>query len=1104
MQEKLLGKYQIITEQSASVMIARYNNNDYRIEIVGKTPQSGKYSEIAKNINSISHKNISNLKIEEDTKNFYFVDKDFGEGYSDLKAEWFGENYVSLIKCYLQVLDAVDFIHQRGFYHGNINPRKIIVDRNDNAYLLDFGRCYIYAMLSNKPDTQFYAPEQINQNECYKESDIYSLGLCMLNILIEYQFDTFSFLNEYKDFNSLESIYEKITEEDEKLDKINAELFLLIKKMLKFEPENRATLIDIRKELSYLLNSILPQKTFAIRVSDKILEQWRENHDCERYTEKQNIQNMIEGFRAYWEFGKDKNDREEVRIAIGNVVFCCSGDPYDKFLKLKEHFYCFHIIENPNIIERQQRFGLPTDDKFIIIDQDVYPPDCDNAGEAIRELRIKFLQKQNEDKKYETDRKSIASEEDLLKAEKKTIEEKKNTRKVILKEFDKGKDTVTLEFIADEDNESDENSEIEEYDNIEISKKEEKDFKTSQAVILERSKDSDKVLSGTILQAKAGQSVTVQLEKYAVLKNLPKNSKDREPAGNDAEKEKPRLLLKKGEEYYLSYDYQVEEIIWNKRNRALEELQNGNTQIPNFLRKINRPQEFIKNDLIDVPEFYNENLDENQKLAVQKSLSLSNDCEVLVLQGPPGTGKTTTITEIVTQILKTRPNDKVLIASQSNQAVDNVLEKICTFEDKILRIGNDPKKMSKIAQNYTPDKVLNKIIKENIQRIDSSSIQNKNPEIQTKMKDLQKDFREKLQHITSKMSNDGNLTEKNKESDLAALFTRNIRLIFGTLLGISSWNKFREMTFDTIIVDEAGRATLSELLVPCIKAKKLILVGDHKQLAPVIDDDVLEKIDDKNEAKTSFFQRLFERVEAVEREELDANIENPGRKNLIHTLEYNYRAARPICDLYSNAFYEGNLKTTDIVDSKKRHELSFSSNVVWFDTGKLPNKEDKQQGTGKINKCNADIIERTLMQIKNEMLSKKLNYDIGIITPYKAQMELLRSKLALKKNYSDYKIDIGTVDSFQGCDRDIIIYDCVRSGKVKQKAKIDFIAEEKRLNVSLSRAKLLLIIVGDMDFLYQAQVSDKNNPFKAIIEYIAQNKNEYTVIEEKPNGRKTK
>lgn len=339
---------------------------------------------------------------------------------------------------------------------------------------------------------------------------------------------------------------------------------------------------------------------------------------------------------------------------------------------------------------------------------------------------------------------------------------------------------------------------------------------------MQASKDSDKELSGTILTSKAGETVTVRFEKYTVMKNEPKNSKNKLPDETNSEQDNkaPRVLLKKGEEYYLSYDYQVEEIIWNKRNRALEELQNGNTQISNFLRKINRPQEFIKNDLINVERFFNSELDVNQKEAVVKSLSLNNGCEVLVLQGPPGTGKTTTITEIVTQILKTRPNEKVLIASQSNQAVDNVLEKICKIEDKILRIGNDPTKMSKVAQNYTPDKVLNKIIKENIQRIYKHHVSNKNPEIQKQMQSLQKDFREKLQHITSKMGNSGVSTEKNKESDLATLFTRNIRLIFGTLLGISSWKNFREMYFDTIIVDEAGRATLSELLVPCIKAKK--------------------------------------------------------------------------------------------------------------------------------------------------------------------------------------------------------------------------------------------------------------------------------------------
>lgn len=1078
MHDKILGKYKIMKEETPSLKIGRYNDCDYRIEIVSKTPQGGRYSEIAKEINSVSHKNISNLKIEEDDANFYFVDKEFGEGFSILKSNWFDKNYVSLIRCYLQIIDAVDYIHQKGFYHGNINPKNIIVDRNDNAYLLDFGRCYIYAILKNEPNKLFYAPEQIHQNESCKESDIYSLGLCMLELLVDSCFTDCSFEQIYRGFTSLELIFEYITKEKDSLDKINAGIFLLIKKMLKGSPAERANLVEIRKDLNDLLRQILPYKTFGIQISNKVLEKWRENHSCDRYTETLDIQSRIDGYKAYWEFGEDKNGRDEIKITIGDLVFCCSGKP-------KEYFFCFCIIESPHVIEKQLRFGLSTDDKFKIAGQNESPQDCEDASQEISDLKKLYEQKKLKNSLYETDRKSIASEEKLLEAEKRTIDEKKNTRKVILRESDRGKDTIKLEFVSEKDD--DENTEIERKDAKNLGKK---DFKIGQAVILQVSKDSKGELKGTISASEAGKMVTVQLEKYKVMQNELKTSKNTTPAGTeseDSDDKSPRVALKKDEEYYLSYDYQVEEIIWSKRNRALEELQNGNTKIPNLLRKINRPQEFIKNDLIDVVQFDNKALDENQKEAVIKSLSLNTDCEVLALQGPPGTGKTTTITEIVKQTLKTRPHEMILVASQSNQAVDNVLGKI---EDKILRIGNDPKKMSSKAQNYTPEKVLNKIIKENIRRIDENPAVNKNSEIQAKMRNLQKDFREKLQHITSAMANSGNSAEKNRDEELATLFTRNIRLIFGTLLGISSWKNFREMYFDIVIVDEAGRATLSELLVPCIKAKKLILVGDHKQLAPVIDDDVLEKIDDKNEAKTSFFQRLFERIESADRE------------NLLHTLEYNYRAERRICDLYSNAFYEGKLKTTDAVNATKSHSLSFDSSVVWYDTGKLQNKEDKQRGTGKINPCNVTIIKRVLSQLKDEMIQKNKTYDIGIITPYKAQMELLRTQLAIKKDFPDCKIDIGTVDSFQGSDRDIIIYDCVRSGKLKQKAKIDFIAEEKRLNVSLSRAKLLLIIVGDMDFLHQAQVSDKNNPFRSIIEYIAQNKDAYKIIEEKPNGEK--
>lgn len=128
------------------------------------------------------------------------------------------------------------------------------------------------------------------------------------------------------------------------------------------------------------------------------------------------------------------------------------------------------------------------------------------------------------------------------------------------------------------------------------------------------------------------------------------------------------------------------------------------------------------------------------------------------------------------------------------------------------------------------------------------------------------------------------------------------------------------------------------------------------------------------------------------------------------------------------------------------------------------------------------------------MDGKNLKYDIGIITPYKAQKELLDSRLQPRKNFRSCVVDIGTVDSFQGSDRDIIIYDCVRAAQHNGKAKIDFIADEKRLNVSLSRAKKLLIIVGDMNFLYRAKCSDQDNPFVRIIECMNNNGNEYEIV----------
>ena len=131
---------------------------------------------------------------------------------------------------------------------------------------------------------------------------------------------------------------------------------------------------------------------------------------------------------------------------------------------------------------------------------------------------------------------------------------------------------------------------------------------------------------------------------------------------------------------------------------------------------------------------------------------------------------------MIRQIQKRYRHAKILVASQNNQAVDNVLEKISINEDKILRIGNDESKMSDIARDFIEVKVLDRLIKDNRARIKTNLISDENPNIDTKLKELQSDFDKALQTITAKMS--AKTDKKSKESELATLFLKNIHIIF--------------------------------------------------------------------------------------------------------------------------------------------------------------------------------------------------------------------------------------------------------------------------------------------------------------------------------------
>ncbi|WP_187424617.1 protein kinase domain-containing protein, partial [Campylobacter concisus] len=189
MYDKILNKYKIVSSCGKGKVVAEYNHDKYIIETVAKDKQSNTLSYTTKNLSGISHQNISNLIIDEDDENFYFIQKEY-DGVEILENK--GLDYADLIKCYMQIISAISYIHQKDLYHGNINPKNILVDYENNVYLLDFGRGYLYSILKNERNKIFYAPERISENEICQESDIYSFGLCMIKLIVD-NFEDFDF-----------------------------------------------------------------------------------------------------------------------------------------------------------------------------------------------------------------------------------------------------------------------------------------------------------------------------------------------------------------------------------------------------------------------------------------------------------------------------------------------------------------------------------------------------------------------------------------------------------------------------------------------------------------------------------------------------------------------------------------------------------------------------------------------------------------------------------------------------------------------------------------------------------------------------------------------
>ena len=426
------------------------------------------------------------------------------------------------------------------------------------------------------------------------------------------------------------------------------------------------------------------------------------------------------------------------------------------------------------------------------------------------------------------------------------------------------------------------------------------------------------------------------------------------------------------------------------------------------------------------------------------------------------------------------------------------------FARKYGQLDENVKKMDSIIQNISIE-IRNKSIAAGLE------FNGKNRSFKSHIDLLIKKYKKMIEDAPKKISiSEQWIKELQERQDiLSEISIEYVQIIGATCIGVNTNRLFKDMEYDVAIIDEAGQIQLHDIIVPMSKARKTILIGDHKQLPPVADDDFIREAREKFEEieidldeiyKVSLFEKLFHTV---------------GNENKV-MLDTQFRMHEEIAQPISELFYEGKYKT----GCKTEHRLinfgGLRNPVYFIDTCDMPDKFENVDIKDNQNVYTNPTEARIIAKIIGERIDflyegiKILDYngervcmleDVGVITPYKAQIKCIKKQIidelvnhalidrAKAINMAE-KIEIDTVDSFQGRDKEIILYSFVRSNP---ECKIGFLNEMRRLNVTITRAKRMIIMVGDSQTLvntYARNPLPGDKPpryyFRAFIEYCKQ------------------
>ncbi|MFW5904453.1 MAG: IGHMBP2 family helicase, partial [Candidatus Saliniplasma sp.] len=519
-------------------------------------------------------------------------------------------------------------------------------------------------------------------------------------------------------------------------------------------------------------------------------------------------------------------------------------------------------------------------------------------------------------------------------------------------------------------------------------------------------------------------------------------------------------------------DLYVNDITYQRMLNAIESVSDLKGRKSNLIDKLLSYKELEQHDIEKI-YYINQELNVSQKRAVKDSLKSE---DIHLIHGPPGTGKTITCVEVIEQAVES--SKSIIACADSNTAVDNLVEHLVNAGRDVVRVGH-PARVTPILREHILDYLLE----------DNESFQ-KADELRQKaleLKDRQEEYTYPSGRWRRGLSNEAirSLAKKGKGSrgispnkikemaksielqeKIDELFEEVDRMedkavddilqradVVCTTNSSAGSELLEGIEFDICVIDEATQATEPSCLIPIVKSKKVVMAGDHKQLPPTIKN--------KQAKEEGLADTMFERIIAMYGSRV---------KTL---LEVQYRMNEKIMHFSDDTFYEGRIKAhgsvkkhtlegvlNKISDGKFSDVIDPKEPIVFVDTIGNMLEKSREGSTSKENPGESVLVSHIVDELIDEGISKM---DIGVITPYDDQKDNIESRI-------DYQnIEVDTVDGFQGREKEVIILSLTRSNRSND---IGFLKDLRRLNVSITRAKRKLIIIGDSTTLAKHPVYD--------------------------------